>query len=552
MYRGIVADDERHVVDWVEDLLAVHFPDLEIWRANNGVEVLEKAGLWKIDLAVLDIKMPGPDGIETAHRILEMYPGCKILLLTGYDEFDLIYQVNNEKNIRYVLKTEADREIVKKISGMLSEIEQEERTRQTMDAANRKNRLIRHFEQRGMLYDIIFESESLSSMEEKLNFYGPALPLDPETPAGLTLIRFSNPAAVHQAVNSAFLLQLYQNLEATLDARFRFALLDMNEEYVLLLTQITKPLKKSLEAEKSVTLLRSELDRGLTAQAAGAEGKILFFIYSRPLPWREISQGYYFLRQYCRTHNTEIGLAPIFGTVVRDDFLSQNPHSHEAVQWQTAQYIRKLSLALVQAREEDFYALLDQISALCPRLSGMNASGQAQLCAQLSLTLLDHINLQHMQHALEQKISLFPLYRSMQTQDWSALLDYVRRLAGEIFALSDETLHMNSACTVQTMCDYIGNHLADDLSVTHLAEVFNYNQSYISRLFKQVRGETLSQYIKNARLGHAKTLLLSTSLPVQKIAAQVGFDTVQYFSMVFRKEVGATPTVYRASAQSGP
>ena len=157
MYRGIVADDERHVVDWVEDLLAVHFPDLEIWRANNGVEVLEKAGLWKIDLAVLDIKMPGPDGIETAHRILEMYPGCKILLLTGYDEFDLIYQVNNEKNIRYVLKTEADREIVKKISGMLSEIEQEERTRQTMDAANRKNRLIRHFEQRGMLYDIIFE-----------------------------------------------------------------------------------------------------------------------------------------------------------------------------------------------------------------------------------------------------------------------------------------------------------------------------------------------------------------------------------------------------------
>ena len=85
MYRGIVADDERHVVDWVEDLLAVHFPDLEVWRANNGVEVLEKAGLWKIDLAVLDIKMPGPDGIETAHRILEMYPGCKILLLTGYD-----------------------------------------------------------------------------------------------------------------------------------------------------------------------------------------------------------------------------------------------------------------------------------------------------------------------------------------------------------------------------------------------------------------------------------------------------------------------------------
>ena len=166
--------------------------------------------------------------------------------------------------------------------------------------------------------------------------------------------------------------------------------------------------------------------------------------------------------------------------------------------------------------------------------------------------LLDHINLQHLHSALEQKISLFPLYRSMQTQDWTALLSYVKRLAKEIFALSDEKLHMNSACTVQTMCEYIRNHLADDLSVTRLAEAFNYNQSYISRLFKQIRGETLSQYIKNARLDHAKTLLTSTGLPVQTIASQVGFDTVQYFSMVFRKEVGTTPTLYRSLAQKEP
>ncbi len=106
------------------------------------------------------------------------------------------------------------------------------------------------------------------------------------------------------------------------------------------------------------------------------------------------------------------------------------------------------------------------------------------------------------------------------------------------------------AGTVQTMCDYIRNHLADDLSVTRLAELFNYNQSYISRLFKQIRGETLSQYIKNARLKQAETLLKSTDLPVQEISARVGFDTVQYFSMVFRKEIGATPTAFRAASQN--
>lgn len=552
MYRGIVADDERHVVDWVEDLLAIHFPDLEIRRANNGVEVLEKVGLWKIDVAVLDIKMPAMGGIETARRLLELYPDCKILLLTGYDEFDLIYQVNNEKNIRYVLKTEADREIVKKLSEMLSEIEQEEQMRQTMDAANRKNCLIRHFERRGMLYDIIFESERLSSMEEKIRFYGSALPLDPDSRTGLTLIRFSNPDAVHPAVTSDLLLQLYQNLEENLNALFHFALLDMSEECVLLLTQSADLPEKPLDAEKSVALLRSELDRGLAKQASQADGKILFFIYSRPVPWREISRGYNTLLQYCRARSGEIGPAPIFGTVVSDDALKQDPHSHELVQWQVMEYIRQLSLALAQGKPEDFFSLLDRISALRPKLGELSAPRQAQLCAQLSLMILNHITLWHLHGPLEQKISLFPLYRSMQAQDWTALPEYVKRLAQEIFALSDERMHLSSASTVRTMCDYIKNHLADDLSVTHLAEVFNYNPSYISRLFKQVCGETLSQYIKNARLGRAKTLLQSTDLPIQKISAQVGFDTVQYFSMVFRKETGTTPKAFRSSAQGGP
>lgn len=554
MYRVIVADDERHVVDWMEDLLTLHFPDLEIRKANSGTEVFEKVSFWKVDFAVLDIKMPGLNGIVTARRLLGEYPNCKILLLTGYDEFDLIYQVSNEKNIRYILKTEADREIIKKISEILSEIEQEERVRQTMDSANRKNCLIRHFEQKGMLYDIIFKSESFSSMKEKISFYDSVLTLDPKSRIGLTLIQFSNRDTAHQMITSNLLLLLYQNLEETLGTLFRFALLDMDEECVLLLTQPARPLEKASERysenEISVTLLRSELDRGFEKLAMGTEIKILFFIYNRQILWREIAQEYYYLRQYCRISSMEPNLALIFGTVVGDDVLKQNSRSHEAIQWQVTQYIQKLSLALVQSRQKDFYALLDKINGLRLQIGELSISAQAQLCAQLSLMFLDHINLRHLHNVLERKISLLPLYCSMQTQDWAALLDYAKRLADEIIALSDENLHISSTDTIQTICDYIQNHLADDLSVTHLAEVFNYNQSYISRLFKQVRGETLSQYIKNARLNCAKTLLKSTDLTIQKIAAQVGFDTVQYFSMVFRKEVGTTPTVFRASVQT--
>ena len=125
MSRAIIADDERHVVDWIAELIRTAFPDLELQQVYTGTEVLRLCESKMFDLAVLDIKMPGLNGIETAKQMLEIYPNSKILLLTGYDEFDLIYQVNHIKNIRYSLKTETDHEIIQKLREMIAELEQE-------------------------------------------------------------------------------------------------------------------------------------------------------------------------------------------------------------------------------------------------------------------------------------------------------------------------------------------------------------------------------------------------------------------------------------------
>ena len=101
MYRVIVADDEHHVVDWVVDLLSTNISDLDVHQAYNGLDVLEVAATRFFDIAVLDIRMPGMDGIAIAKELIKRYPNIQIILLTGYDEFDLIYQVNHIPNIRY-------------------------------------------------------------------------------------------------------------------------------------------------------------------------------------------------------------------------------------------------------------------------------------------------------------------------------------------------------------------------------------------------------------------------------------------------------------------
>ena len=94
---------------------------------------------------------------------------------------------------------------------------------------------------------------------------------------------------------------------------------------------------------------------------------------------------------------------------------------------------------------------------------------------------------------------------------------------------------------------YIREHLADSLTLATISRIVNYNEAYISRLFKQTNGMGLSEYISHERINKAKTLLTSTNDSMQSIATATGFDTSQYFSIVFKKTTGVSPSEYRRS-----
>lgn len=545
MYRAIIADDEHHVVDWITELISAAFPELELQQAGTGMEVLRLCESKMFDLAVLDIKMPGLSGIDTANKMLEKCPNSKILLLTGYDEFDLIYQVNHIKNIRYSLKTETDREIVQKLREMIAELELEQRQRQMIDSAQRKDLLIRHFEQRGILYDIIFDSSSVRSMQEKINSYGPLLWLDSQAPVYMALIHFPSTGTSRHIIENDLLLRLYRCLEEQLRQRFRMSLLDIDRDCVLLLAQATEMSGAACAAD-----LSPELDRSMGMLDPPRRTAIRYFIYEKALSWRRIAQCCRYLLQYCRYHGPqEAAAAPVFGTVV-EARASSHPSGARQKELETAQrkfsqLLQSLSSALNQNDQDKFQATLAALRRLIPSLCTMHEAQQAELRGQLALLLLDYVNLYHPYGELDRKLSLAPLYRAMSTQDWNELFANAQNLAAELFTLSHEKMENNSAHTVRKICDYINTHLSEDLSVARLSDLFNYNQSYISRLFKQMQGETLSQYLKNARIDRAKELLRNTHMSIQEIAGTVGFDTIQYFSMVFRKEVGMTPKSFR-------
>ncbi len=92
---------------------------------------------------------------------------------------------------------------------------------------------------------------------------------------------------------------------------------------------------------------------------------------------------------------------------------------------------------------------------------------------------------------------------------------------------------------------YIGDHLRGDLSVSALCRVFHLSYKEIYDIFREYFHATPAEYIKERRLSHACALLRETDLPVNEIARRVGIPDYNYFSKVFKRQIGCSPRAYR-------
>ena len=86
-----------------------------------------------------------------------------------------------------------------------------------------------------------------------------------------------------------------------------------------------------------------------------------------------------------------------------------------------------------------------------------------------------------------------------------------------------------------------------DISLISLAKSQNISAGYLATIFKKETGKTISEYLREKRVNHAKYLLRTTKLQIQAIALQCGIIDMQYFSKLFKKETGKTPKEYRES-----
>ncbi len=128
-------------------------------------------------------------------------------------------------------------------------------------------------------------------------------------------------------------------------------------------------------------------------------------------------------------------------------------------------------------------------------------------------------------------------YREVQKLLLCELLVLISR-----YRTKEETKNLDdSYLTVKEAVKYISENYSSDLSLGFLAKKFALSTSHFSRLFKEITGIGLNQYINNIRISAAEKLLTETNLPVTQIATDCGFNDSNYFATVFKKIKGITP-----------
>ena len=121
-------------------------------------------------------------------------------------------------------------------------------------------------------------------------------------------------------------------------------------------------------------------------------------------------------------------------------------------------------------------------------------------------------------------------------------------LSNKLFELKKEDHATHNYKTLDFINRYTEENIGGDLSLTKFSELLHFNPSYLSRMYKQCSGESISEHISEVKFNRAREMLKKSNLKINEIDIALGFETPSYFTRFCKKKINLSPQEYRESA----
>jgi Response regulator containing CheY-like receiver domain and AraC-type DNA-binding domain len=549
MYRLLIIDNEMLIVDNLVDLFMKSSPfELEVHGVYTAASALELMSRTKIDIVLSDIRMPGMSGLELQQEINRQWPSCKIIFLSGYNDFEYVQQAIRHDSVDYLLKTEGEQKIIDTVGKairMLDEVLGKERL---MEQAVQQMQVTRALLHKEYLWSVLQgESQALRQLQDK--FEKLHIPLSARNPVMLAVGRVDDWRDDYSSSDRDLLLYAIRNIADeywSAGANVISVAYDKNK-----VVWFIQPLEKlQTLASQTTDAAWSRFVRFTHGTAESIQLscnqllglKLSLAIAGEPRKWRQTSEQFDSLRLLL---NFGAGLgqeALLFDQEHVDQIVSQGYNQETRT---GLKRLQTLGTYLENGERQAFFADFTSLAALSNAAAASDNNLRMEITLSLASIFIAYINRWGLHGVVSGKFDLNQFMRFDPHQSWSDTMKQFASLAECLFDNKRSSQEFQENDIVKHVQWYVTQHLSGDLSLTRIGEVVGHNPYYLSRLYKQITGENLSDYIAGTRLQKARELLAEQALRVSDISKLVGFLSEQSFYRFFKKATGITPQEYR-------
>ncbi len=532
LYNVMLVDDEEEVrqaiinrLDWE----AIGFRVVD--SAENGEEALEKAEMHSIDVVMTDIHMPFMDGLTFCKKLREKTADVKIVIFSGYDEFEYAKEAIKLEAEEYILKPIDATELKRVFQRIKERLDEEINQKRNVERLQQYYRESIPVLQEQMLIGLMEGRITEDKAQEYMKWYE----IDIQAPyyaIGIFRPDLKNDegsGALLTGVHSNLLpLSIKQIVEDSLKGSYHFrsmnylgtiivvAMLQEKTEFsgfIHSIDQICKTIKKVIQVNTSAGIGQlcsklSEFHNSYNEAKDAVDYRILF----------DSNQAIY----------------------IKD----VEPKAEERYVYDEAsiQHIMKqIKIGSKEELEKSIWEITDKFKQL------KVTSPQLQL--SFAGILIEIARLEQAYEMVTDKIDVFDIDVYREIKKFNSLDEFGERLLEICLQLRSRIRRERTDSTrilITNAIQFITEQYSDtSLSVDKICNYLNVSAAYFSTLFKKETGMNFVMYLTKVRMEQALTLLNTTEEKSYIISGMVGYEEPNYFSYVFKKYYGVSPSKYR-------
>ena len=508
-----------------------------IGEAKDGEMALPLIKKSKPDVLITDIKMPFMDGLTLSRLVKKDLPNTKIIIISGYDDFDYARQAITLGIEQYLLKPISKDEFLEVLEGIRSKYEKENEQKLYYQKFENEIKAYEKNAQRDFFELLVSEDVDLQRIYEQAD----RLQIDIMAQCyNLVLFdigaksdyqnvgdRYSNDAAdVQNKIDEFFInnrsYQLFRNQQ------FNYAVLIKGDENEI--GQITA---------ECIEFLKTTFEQNGTLEWFVCAGKSVERLSMMSECYKEAMKsfayrylGYRYVFSYENIEKTE-----------KDEDMNLQNIDMNAVKQEIIYNF------LFNALDEEVDSFVKNYLQMIGGEAMRSKMFQQYILLNLHFCLTSFADkLGYDKTEIDDSLKFIVDERIKSTEDLEKIIGSILRKG---IRLREERSKGRNQSVIRTALQYMEENFTDDsLTLNRVAGVANVSANHFSALFSQEMGQTFIEYLTQLRMNRAKEQLRCTDMRSGEIALEVGYKDPHYFSFLFKKTQGCTPSEYRNQTRS--